>query len=183
MKHGITTEGFRRLGQEEKVLHLYDFDGTLFRSPLKPEGWPERAWWTNEESLEEPQVPEEPDIGWWVKQVVQQAHKSEQGADVFVLVTGREEQFEERIHELLDQQDLHFDEVRLAPEGARSKFWKPRMLRQLINEHKPTRVEIWEDTDEVIEGFEEVCEEKGVEYKVHRIDEKAHEVMEKPDVE
>lgn len=175
---------FRRLAQQEKVLHLYDFDGTLFRSPEKPKGWPERAWWSNEKSLEEPQVPEEPTTDWWVKKVLQDAHKSEQAADVaFVLVTGRYEKFEDRINELLDQQDLDFDEVRLAPEGARSEFWKPRMLRQLINEHKPTRVEIWEDTDKVIEEFKKVCEEKDVPVKIHHINEKPHKVLEEPDVE
>jgi len=180
---GITKQGLRRLAGA-KVLHLYDFDGTLFRSPEKPKGWPERGWWSNEKSLEEPQVPEEPTTDWWVQKVLRDAHESEQAADAaFVLVTGRFEKFEDRINELLDQQDLDFDEIRLAPEGSRSEVWKPEMLRQLIEEHQPTRVEIWEDTDKVIEGFEEVCNEAGVEFEMHRIDEEPHEVMEEPDVE
>jgi len=87
------------------------------------------------------------------------------------------DELEDRVKELLDQQGLDFDEIRLAPEGSRAEFWKPRMLRQLINEHKPDKVEIWEDTPKVIDAFKEICKEKDVKCNIHKIDEAPHEVM------
>jgi|SaaInlStandDraft_4_1057021.scaffolds.fasta_scaffold00075_39 hypothetical protein len=44
-------------------LHLYDFDGTLFRSPEEPKWWSDvskKNWWTSAPSLDEPCVPRQP---------------------------------------------------------------------------------------------------------------------------
>ena len=44
-------------------LHLYDFDGTLFRSPEEPKWWSDvskKNWWTSAPSLDEPCAPRQP---------------------------------------------------------------------------------------------------------------------------
>ena len=74
-------------------LHFFDFDGTLFRSPFPPEWWPwpgGTKWWSWEESLTEPCVPERPGREWWNGPIVQQAKKSIKDPNVYaVLATGR----------------------------------------------------------------------------------------------
>jgi len=179
---GIPDSGFQRLAQsfpkEKKILHLYDFDGTLFKSPLPPEEYPEEEWWLGEDSLNEPYVPEEPKSDWWNSNIVEEAKRSAKDSDVIsVLVTGRQENtFGDRVRNLLEQQELTFDEVHCSPDGVLSKDWKPEMLHELVADYDPTRVEIWDDMSDVIKGFVNILDETGIEYFIHRISEGPHEV-------
>ena len=116
-------------------LHLYDFDGTLFRSPHQPMVW-EGDWWNDVRSLMPPCVPDRPGAKWWVGSTVSSAKQSIGDSDVFaVLSTGRLDRsgFRYRIPELLKQKGLNFDEVHLAPPQGTLNFkknllWKVRIM-------------------------------------------------------
>jgi len=131
-------------------LHVYDFDGTLFKSPDQPDWWKEkRLWWAHPSSLEAPAVPENPSSDWWNMRVVSDAKRSTKNPNVYaVLLTGRSDRvYRYRVPELLKQAGLAFDEVHLANTDD-TKTWKLKMLKKLLSRFPDVRhVHIWEDAD------------------------------------
>lgn len=158
-------------------LHLYDFDGTLFRSPYEPVAW-DGDWWNDTSSLNPPCVPETPDSSWWNSQVVSQARSSIADPDVWaVLLTGRQDRsgFRFRIPELLRQAGLNFDQVGLAPPSG-TIAWKKQTLAKLIATHPQVdRVQIWDDRPSHLREFEMVAQRMGVEIETHLVRTKSRE--------
>lgn len=142
-------------------LHVYDFDGTLFRSPEKPSWW-EGGWWGNLNSLSPPCVPERPSIDWWNESVVSAAKQSIANPDVLaILVTGRIRKFSLRLKDLLAQVGLHFDEVHLSNGGSTDAF-KMRVIKNLLDEYPSIRgVSIWEDRPQHLRAFSDWVESHG----------------------
>ena len=165
-------------------LHMYDFDNTLFRSPLPPSWWSERGWWGRSESLSPPCVPATPDADWWNEDVVEKARESIADPSVLaVVITGRSEpkaNFAERVPQLLAQKELAFDEVRLNPYGPTDRF-KLAKLRKLLRQHPTIRVvHLWEDRAEHLEHFVTSLTEDGYEVVPHLVPERAHSVVCEP---
>ena len=145
-------------------LHLYDFDGTLFRSPHEPMVW-EGTWWGDVRSLLPPCVPERPGSEWWVGNVVAQAKKSIGNANVLALLsTGRLDRsgFRYRIPELLKQKGLTFDEVRLAPPKGTLNFKKSLLSSKLSRYPDISVVRIWDDRPSHLRAFKDVAEKMGI---------------------
>lgn len=141
---------------------VYDFDGTLFRSPEKPESWAE-GWWGNPVSLNPPVVPEAPGVGWWNDSVVQRAKDDIANGDVFaVLLTGRlAKKFTARVKDLLAHAGLKFNRLYLAP-GGDTEAYKLRVLGELLSEFPTvTGVDIWEDRANHLAKFADFVESKG----------------------
>ena len=151
-------------------LHIYDFDGTLFRSPEKPEWWT-KGWWGRIESLSPPCVPEKPDAEWWVPSAVSAAHKSISNASVYsVMMTGRPTKFGARVHELLASVGLRFDEHLFVGAGAGGTLGsKLKHIDALMTKLAVTRVEMWEDRTEHIGPFDSFLKTKDVESEIHLI--------------
>lgn len=126
-------------------LAVFDFDGTLFRSPDKPTWW-EGGWWGNLNSLNEPCVPERPSEDWWNGSVVAAAKQAIDNPDVMaVLLTGRIQKFSLRLKDLLSQAGLHFDQVHLASGGTTESF-KLKVIKSILDKNPAIRgVAIWED--------------------------------------
>lgn len=143
-------------------LHVYDFDGTLFRSPPKPAGF-SGDWWSAEFSLEPPCIPLKPDKGWWNSQVVAEAKKSIANPDVWaIMATGRlDNPFRWRVPELLKQQGLNFDAVYLSPGGRTEAFKKKLFTRLLTRFPHVTTVHIWEDRLNHLRNFTKLVEDMG----------------------
>ena len=69
--------------QKEKLkwkgneLHLYDFDGTLFKTPeYKPEWWKapgQWSWFAHPVAMTEPCIPLRPSDDWWIASTVADA--------------------------------------------------------------------------------------------------------------
>lgn len=158
-----------------KNLHVFDFDSTLFRSPVKPDWWPEKGWWSKPESLGPPCVPEKPGADWWVSSTVEAAKKAVSDPETYaVLATGRlAGKFHARMFELLSQQGLRFDEVHLTPGGGTLPF-KLRVIEGLIQRLPIEKVEIWEDRSEHVGAFESVIRQFGKEFEIHLVSSKAH---------
>lgn len=147
-------------------LHLYDFDGTLFRSPDKPERWSGSDWLISPESLDTPCVPETPGAEWWLGRVVEEARQSIRDADLgvyTVLCTGRllTPEFRERIPELLHQVGLDFDEVLLNP-GYPTPTYKTQEVVRILHRYPGIEVvNIWEDSETNIEAVTKAVEAMG----------------------
>jgi len=139
-------------------LHIFDFDGTLFRSPDKPDWW-DFSWYLSEASLGRPCVPDKPGADWWISKTVNEAKKSISDPKVFtVLMTGRTNNtaLGYRIPELLKQAGLSFDKVMLNP-GGNTASWKAQAVGKLLKQH-PGTVQLWEDNQDNIKAIKAVVE-------------------------
>jgi GNAT superfamily N-acetyltransferase len=136
-------------------LHLYDFDGTLFRSPHRPGWWGKQDWWANRMSLEPPCVPLEPDASWWIEDTVSKARRSIADPNIYaVLATGRmDSRFRYRVPDLLHQHGLAFDEVHLSDRRGTLAF-KVELLMRLLRRYPFVQtVRIWDDRTNHLAGF------------------------------
>jgi 8-oxo-dGTP pyrophosphatase MutT (NUDIX family) len=161
-------------------LHLYDFDGTLFRSPLRPDWWGKRSWWVESESLGPPCVPLKPGSGWWIGSTVRAAKKSIADPNVWaILCTGRADtgSLRYRVAELLKQQGLGFDEVYLAKGGQDApSMYKVNVMAKILSRYPNiATVQIWEDTNlsryvRYIESTGRTCIPHPVKVAPHEVD-------------
>lgn len=155
-------------------LHLFDFDGTLFRSPDAPPGY-EGSWGMDPQSLNPPNVPEFPSPGWWNQDVLQAARASIADPHSYaVLLTGRTDHlFRNRVLDLLGQQRLDFDQILCNPkmEKGSTASWKRDYLLRFLNQHPDVNhVVLWDDDAEKIPVYVKSLEEIGINPKVHHID-------------
>tara|TARA_Y100000310_G_scaffold332468_1_gene408109 strand:+ start:621 stop:1178 length:558 start_codon:yes stop_codon:yes gene_type:complete len=128
-------------------LHLYDFDGTLFRSPHL-DGIPK--WWVSDFSLSPPCVPQKPGPEWWNQKVVGEARRSIADQNVWcIMVTGRSDTvggFRWRVPELLKGAGLRFDAVYLNDTGGATDAFKKRVITDTLRRFPQIEtVHIWED--------------------------------------
>lgn len=151
------------------ILRVYDFDGTLFRSPGKPSSWTD-SWWANPISLGPPHVPFVPGAEWWVEPVVTRVKSDDRERGIYkVLLTGRLDRFyHDRVHQLLLQKGLRFNEVKLAPGGSTERF-KLREIERLIWTLRPDRVEIWDDRPEHLDAFHKYLVGHKVPHRLHLV--------------
>ena len=136
-------------------LHIYDFDGTLFRSPHEPNVW-DGDWWNSPMSLLPPCVPDVPGNDWWIASTVAAAKASIANPDVLaIMATGRgvASGLRYRVPELLRQKGLNFDEVHLAPPSG-TLAWKKQVMTRLLEKHPSIdTVRIWDDRKSHIPEF------------------------------
>lgn len=136
-------------------LSVFDFDGTLFKSPDKPEGY-KGNWWIEEKSLSYPNVPKRPGDDFWHMDVVEQAKKELASNNTYcILLTGRVDQFfTDRIKELLNQKKLNFEEIRLNQFGGSTGEFKIKKIKSIL-EKNPTikKIEMWEDEPDKVELY------------------------------
>ena len=100
---------------------IYDFDSTLFKSPLpNPQIWTRSfvgtiisdcQWFLDKRTLNYPFVPEIPGPKWWKLQILESARLNINRQDTLtILLTGRRKaDFESRIKDLCRQQGLDFN--------------------------------------------------------------------------
>jgi len=142
-------------------LCVFDFDGTLFRSPEEPAGWPAElgCWDMSPESLSLPYVPLRPPSQWWVKLTLLDAHQAIRDPNAYtVLLTGRPDAvFHDRVHALLGQQGLGFDEVHLNP-GVHTLPWKTYRIQWLLRHADFSEVHAWEDKMEHLDCWYETLD-------------------------
>jgi hypothetical protein len=145
-------------------LHFYDFDGTLFRSPMEPAVW-DRDWWSNVDSLIPPCVPDRPGSDWWVGSTVSEAKRSIGNQDVYaVMATGRPAAsgLRYRVPELLKQKGLSFDEVHLAPPSG-TLAWKKGLIKEILGRYPfIDAVSFWDDRRSHLPEFERVAIRAGI---------------------
>ncbi|KAI6714818.1 hypothetical protein PZA11_005106 [Diplocarpon coronariae] len=166
-----------------KVLHVYDFDNTLFNSPLpNPKLWngptlgflqsqdvfATGGWWHDSRILaatgeglekEEPRAWE----GWWNEKVAELVQLSMQQKDALaVLLTGRSERgFPELIKKMVKSKGLDFDIISLKPAAGpnNQRFsstmnFKQVFLESLMETYKAAEeIRVYEDRVKHTKGF------------------------------
>ncbi|PYH75638.1 hypothetical protein BO82DRAFT_387883 [Aspergillus uvarum CBS 121591] len=172
-----------------RSIHIYDFDNTLFLSPLpNPQLWngptigflqayesfANGGWWHDPNLLsatgegiekEEPRAWE----GWWNEQIVQLVKLSMEQKDALtVLLTGRSESgFSEIIKRMVNSKKLEFDLICLKPEvGPRNQRFastmefKQTFLEDLILTYEQAEdLRIYEDRPKHAKGFRDYFEQ------------------------
>ncbi|KAI9346411.1 hypothetical protein DFJ73DRAFT_660541 [Zopfochytrium polystomum] len=160
-------------------LCIFDFDSTLFRSPLpNPEVWAsdlhgalisDCGWFTEPRTLSAPYVPEQPDLSWWDADVLADVRRAmrEEEHSIRVLLTGRRHDlFYRRIRSLVDLADpsdpISFDMVFLKEvsdsAGAR-KFlttldYKLAVIANFLKCFPSlSHIEIWDDRKRHLDLF------------------------------
>lgn len=186
-----------------KGIHVYDFDNTLFSSPLpNPQIWHSQSigmlqtqeglayggWWHDSSILEatgQGLEKEEPRAweGCWNEPVVQLVELSSESKDVLtVLLTGRgETNFSDLINRICNSKKLDFDMVVLKPEvgPAGQHFdstmtFKQEFLRELVITYKSAdEIRIYEDRPRHVKGFRDYFERFNKSLLSHRADEPA----------
>ncbi|KAF7546788.1 hypothetical protein G7Z17_g8173 [Cylindrodendrum hubeiense] len=168
---------------EIKSLHVYDFDNTLFKTPLpNPSLWNgptigtlssqdvfvNGGWWhdnrilaaTGEGADKEEQRAWE---GWWNEKVVELVRLSIKQKDALcVLLTGRSEKgFADLVRKMVKAKDLDFDMVGLKPRVSPSNqrfqstmHFKQLFLEALMETYKNAEdIRVYEDRPKHTKGF------------------------------
>lgn len=160
---------FLTAAQAPRELHLYDFDGTMFKSPPPPASYKGvfKEYFWKIESLIPPCVPERPDASWWVPSVVSAARKSISRSDVYaVCCTARRKPFVKRVHQLLRQAGLKFPDVRFKLQGGNTVVFKTGVMAELHAKYQFEAVHVWEDHN--MGAYKQFVEQKlGIPCTVH----------------
>lgn len=163
-------------------LHIYDFDGTLFRSPEKPEGWDNR-WWISSESLNPPCVPIDPSGEWWISKTVSAARASIANPDTYaVMITGRPVRsgFRYRVPELLKSVGLKFDEVYLSDTNNTPAF-KIKIIKDLLRRFPGVeKIVFWDDNAPYMARYVKLVEGYGYQAEANLVTVPAMECNEVP---
>jgi hypothetical protein len=133
-------------------LSVFDFDGTLFKSPENPKGF-KGNWYASKESLGEPTIPAIPDDNFWNMDVVSAAKKELSSSSTYcIMLTGRIDQFfQERIEELLKQKNLNFKLIGLNEFGRDTAEFKIEKINYILNQYPSIKhIEMWEDEPEKV---------------------------------
>jgi len=161
-----------------RELHIFDFDATLFQSPMHPDDWEGHIgmWYDTLQSLTPPCVVDS-DVMWIDSTVAAAADSVSDPSAYVVLMTGRtaEPRLAARVAELLGSVGLRFDEIHLKPGGgSRTLDWKSQMLHNFIQEFPDLEVvQIWEDRNDHLAGFVRIVEEAGLEAVPHFVSDAA----------
>ena len=145
------------------TLRMFDFDGTLFRSPGPPSGWSDSvSWYGQEMSLRPPAVPLRPSVSWWIGPVVdaaRQAFDPDRDLDTAFLVTGRWPIHANRIRDLLRQIGIDVPAVHCKPPETDTVRFKTRFLARATDTGAGL-VEVWEDFPEYLDGYRRFVEDE-----------------------
>lgn len=150
-----------------KRLVIFDFDGTLFRSPPPPENHgDEEEWWGDPSSLGAPNVPEKPGPEMWHAETVDRMRQAMADPDAYVVVmTGRNVQLHDRVEQLLEQKGLKPDELVTNPEIGNTTGFKRDEMQYLLRQMPNVReVEFWEDKEADLKGYRRLAEKLGMRF-------------------
>jgi hypothetical protein len=152
-----------------KHLFIFDFDGTLCKTPEKPDNWT-GGWWGKKESLLPPHVTEKDDI--LNKKVAAEYFKAKKKDNAFlVMMTGRIEELKNYVMAILKRYDIHFNsenEKIIFSNSNNTLEYKLRNIKKLIDSFPQLEtMEIWEDRKKYIEAFDKL-DYPSLSIKVHR---------------
>jgi hypothetical protein len=149
-------------------LSIFDFDGTLFASPDRPDWWPLPGYWSRPESLSPPYVPARPGPDWWSGAVVSAARRA-MSDGYTVLLTGRHQRVGHRIKDLLHGEGLRFDDYFFSPGDEDTLPFKSRVIVDLVERIEPEQVILWDDREEHVKGLEAQLKALGVPWVFRRV--------------
>ena len=149
-------------------LAIFDFDNTLFQSPVPNRDRLDRklygklmtqpedkglGWWQDTITLD-PKYTTDIGLGFNGKMVDVASWKLSDPNTVSIVLTGRRETFRKRISELCISEGLFFDNIILKPDVSLSTLdYKKATLELLINTYNPSRIDIWDDREKHCDIF------------------------------
>eukprot|EP01103_Thecamoeba_quadrilineata_P015444 TRINITY_DN4890_c0_g1_i1.p1 TRINITY_DN4890_c0_g1~~TRINITY_DN4890_c0_g1_i1.p1 ORF type:complete len:358 (+),score=60.66 TRINITY_DN4890_c0_g1_i1:23-1096(+) len=171
------------------ILNIFDFDGTLFRSPVpNPRLWDRTllgkllntletggyGWFQNTLTLSPPYVPSPAPSHYFNSKIVKKVKASMKNPEATtVLLTGRSANFEEIITGLLRNHDLEFDHYgfKEVGTGVTTKQFKERYVRHLVSVVKPDHIRLWEDRANHVQFFKRLLSSFNVKFNVMHVQE------------
>lgn len=139
----------------------FDFDDTLCHTPLPEEGkviwkqktgfdWPHKGWWSKRESLDT-EIFDIPVNKWTYEKYLDSISDD---SSYVILVTGRIEPLRKQVELVLNKNNLSFNDVFLNFGGDTFSF-KTRLFENLIKQHEPSELVMYDDREEHIVRFYE----------------------------
>jgi hypothetical protein len=137
----------------------FDFDDTLCHTPLPEDGkviwkektgfeWPHRGWWSKPESLDT-EVFDIP-VNNWVYDKYLDSVSDE--SSYIILVTGRIEALRKEVENVLNINNLSFDDTFLNFGGDTFTF-KTKLFENLIKKYQPEEFIMYDDRQEHLPKF------------------------------
>lgn len=154
-------------------LAVFDFDGTLFDTPLPDTGkdifkektgqdWPHKGWWGKGESMDS-NIFEIPPVDSVLADFKIERANPE---TLVVLLTGRRENLGDLVKEITDKHELEFDEYHFNNGGATETFKMKTLDRLLIKYQDIQEVALWDDRLIHIPIFEQFLKEKVIDGRI-----------------
>jgi hypothetical protein len=148
--------------KEKRELHVFDFDGTLFRSPMPPPGVSEREWWSDVESLNIPKA----DVSKRATSVTKELRRSLSNPSAYVIVlTGRVDVpgMRERISEILQHIDAVPHRLYLRDLELPTPKFKAHMVRAILRQFPDiSSVTAWNDMADNLKAMSSTADGMGV---------------------
>lgn len=143
--------------KDKKIISIWDFDGTLYDSPLPTDenrellrlyrDYDRSGWWGRSESLDIELFDINPNP--WVEEKYN-FHNDENHYKVFM--TGRIVKIKESVHRVINQHNFEFDEFHFA-DGGKTVDFKSRRILEIAEKHNPTEIFFYDDRTEHIPTF------------------------------
>lgn len=159
-----------------KKISIFDFDGTLMKTPHPEEGkkqweeftgkeYPHIGWWSKPESLDDSVFDIQP-----IQSTVNDYLKEKSNPDTLVIMlTGRLPHQAEQIEELLLLHNISFDEYHYKGNGD-TLGSKINTIKSLLNRFPNVKeIEMWEDREPHAIEFKKWGEENGINLKVNLV--------------
>ena len=157
------------------TLAIFDFDGTLFRSPGPPEGTPHKRFINSPESLMPPHVPLRPSSDYWIEVTVLKMREAQLRRGTLVaLITARRDKCSDRIDELLGQKRLdpnffHIRSADLKKDKSPVHFKRKCVLEILDFSPEIEHISIWEDDQDNIDTVKDVARRRRLSFEHHLV--------------
>lgn len=154
------------------TLAIFDYDNTLFRSPLKPAVW-KGGWWGNPASLQPPCLPQSVGEEYWIPDTVAAARRAISDPNTFsVCMTGRQDSiFRGIVPHLLSDVGLNFDMVKLSNSDNTLEFKLREILELLIKYPFISNVHLWDDKLPYLNNFKAaiLSEHPDLKVEIHHV--------------
>jgi len=157
---------------------IFDFDGTLMKTPQPAEGkiewkektgkeYPHRGWWSKRESLDTKIF----DIDPIKDTVLEYLAEYEDPNTLVIMLTGRLPNQADQVEDILNSQGIIFDEYHYKNDGSTLSS-KLNTIKSLLNRYPNVNfIEIYEDRESHAMEFDSWGKENNIDIKVNLVEE------------
>ena len=159
---------FESITEGNVTLNIFDFDGTIFRSPVpNPKVWDKDTYNKLRNEIDH-EFPASGGYGWFqtpitlddkyidnefIEYVVDEVRKSMAAPNTAtVMLTGRSTAYEGPVKKILNRKRSNFDAYGLKHGGTTMNF-KKEFIHEQIKKFKPTKVVMWDDREGHVKRF------------------------------